>query len=100
MDMTLLGLFALDAAAATLVCCYLLGDLGEQEGAVTWSFDPLAVANIWGGPGSGLMPGVAPRHGSPLEAETVHPQRPVDSAGPSRKSVVLPTAGSETSSTD
>jgi hypothetical protein len=100
MDMTLLGLLAFDAAAATLICGYLLGHLDEIDGALTSSFDPLAVANIWGGPGSGLMPGVAPRHGAPLKAETVHNQGPIDTIGLFRRSVVLPTASGETSSPD
>ena len=51
MDITLLGLLAFDATAATLIFSYLLGHLDEHDGALTSSFDPLAVANIWGGPG-------------------------------------------------
>ena len=52
MDVTFLALFALDAAAATLICGYLLGHIDTLDGAGTWAFDPLAVANIWGGPAS------------------------------------------------
>ena len=100
MDMTFLGLLAFDVAAMTLICGYLLGQLGGHDGTITSAFDPLAIANIWGGPSSGLMPGVAPRHGAPLEAETVHNQRPIDTIGLSRRSVVLPTASGETSSPD
>ena len=100
MDVTFLGLFALDAAAATLICRYLLGHLDKLDGAGTWAFDPLAVANIWGGPSSGLMPGVAPRHGAPLGADTNHSQGLIDSVGLSRPSVVSPTVSGETSSPD